>query len=64
VPAYQTEQLMLWGDGQSRTGDPNKKKKISGDDLPDCREQAPHDFGILFRSAAFGSSRSRRPVCQ
>jgi hypothetical protein len=37
VPAYQTEQLMLWGDGQSRTGDPNKKKKISGDDLPDLQ---------------------------
>ena len=32
MPPYQTDQLMLWSDGQSHAGGPNKKKKIPRDD--------------------------------
>ena len=33
MPAYQTDQLMLWRDGQSHAGGPNKKKKIPRDNF-------------------------------
>ena len=32
MPASQTDQLMLWRDGQSHTGGPDKKKKMPRDD--------------------------------
>jgi hypothetical protein len=37
VPASQTDQLMLWRDGQSYAGGPDRKKKMPRDDSENGR---------------------------